>query len=319
MKNNKILVTGGHGFIGAHLVRRLLQEEAQVSILARENANFWRIQDILKDIQICNGDIVDTQKVNNILRKLKPDYIFHLAADSGCSSKATSIQKIKTNILGTANILEAIAIIGCKKIINLGSSSEYGASLQKIDENTDINPIDIYGITKSTATRIAHNIALKHKIDIVTLRPFNIFGEGESPERLFPYIILQLLQKKNVLLTTCKQTRDYCYIENVITALMLAAKTPNVKNEIFNIGSGITHPLQYFVEIIFENFETNKKPLYGFLPYKEDERMNVSSDVNKIKKILNWDITTPLEKGIQNTIKWYKENFEWYLKNTKNM
>ncbi|MBG0970683.1 NAD(P)-dependent oxidoreductase [Bacillus sp. SRB3LM] len=317
MKNSKILVTGGHGFIGAHLVRRLLQEEAQVSILARENANLWRIQNILKDIQICNGDIVDTQKINNISRKLKPDYIFHLAADSGCSSKTTSIQKIKTNILGTANIVEAIAQIGCKKIINLGSSSEYGASLQKIDENTDINPIDIYGITKSTATKIAHNVALKHKMDIVTLRPFNIFGEGESSERLFPYVILQLLQGKNVHLTNCTQTRDYCYIENLITALILAAKKTNIKNEIFNIGSGITHSLQYFVEIIFENFETNKKPLYGFLPYKENERMNVSSDVSKIKKILNWDITTPLEKGIQNTIKWYKENFEWYLKNTK--
>ena len=319
MKNNKILVTGGHGFIGAHLVRRLLQEEAQVSILAKKNANLWRIQDILKDIQVCNGDIVDTQKTNNILRKLKPDYIFHLAADSRCSSKTNSIQKIKTNIIGTANITEAIAQIGCKKIINLGSSSEYGTSLQKIDENTEINPIDIYGITKSTATKIAHNIALKHKMDIVTLRPFNIFGEGESSERLFPYIILQLLQGKNVPLTNCTQTRDYCYIENVITALILAAKNPNLKNEIFNIGSGITHSLQYFVEIIFKNFETNKKPLYGSLPYKESERMNVSSDVSKIKRILNWDITISLEKGIQNTIKWYKENFEWYLKNTKNM
>ncbi|MED3038829.1 CDP-abequose synthase [Bacillus thuringiensis] len=317
LKSQSILVTGGHGFIGSHLIKKLLSEGAHVSILAKKHANLWRLKTILKDIKIWNGDITDTVQVQKIIERTQPDYLFHLVADSGHSLQSNSISKIQTNIMGTANIMEAVRLVGCKKVVNLGSSSEYGMSKTPIHENTLLNPQDLYGMTKAAATQIAHYIALKNKINIVTLRPFNIFGEGAPTGNLFSYIISQLIQDKEVFLSECIQTRDYCYIENIITGLILAATNKKIKNEIFNIGSGKSYPLKYFVEKIFQHFDSQKRPQYGSISYSSNERMEVPSDISKIKKILEWEITIPLEKGIQKTIEWYKNNQDWYLSNTE--
>ncbi|HDR7791015.1 SDR family NAD(P)-dependent oxidoreductase [Bacillus cereus group sp. Bc252] len=306
LKSQNVFVTGGHGFIGSHLVKKLLYSGANVSILAKEHANLCRIKTVLKDIQILNGDIKDTDRVQEIITQIQPDYLFHLAADSGHSPQNNTINKINTNILGTTNIMEAIKRTGCKKIINLGSSSEYGVSETPIHENTPLNPQDVYGITKLAATQIAHHIAMKNKINIVTLRPFNVFGEAAPPENLFGYIISRLIQNQEVFLSKCIQTRDYCYIENIITGMILAATKSSLKNEIFNIGSGDSHPLKYFVKKIFQHFDSKKEPHYGAIPYSFNERMHVASDVSKIKKVLDWKITISLEQGIEKTIEWYQ-------------
>ncbi|AHA75651.1 NAD-dependent epimerase/dehydratase family protein [Bacillus thuringiensis] len=317
LKYRRILITGGHGFIGSHLVKRLLKEGAHVFILAREHANLWRLKKVLKNIQVWNGDIINAVEVQTIVKQIQPDYVFHLAADTEHSLQDNSISKIKTNIIGTTNIMEAVRLIGCKKVINLGSSSEYGVTINTINENTPLNPQEIYGITKAAATQIAHHIAERSKINIVTLRPFNIFGEGASSKNLFTYIILQLIRDKEVHLTHCTQTRDYCYIENIVTGLILAATNTGIKNEIFNIGSGETHPLKFFVEKIFQHFNSQRKPLYGHIPYSLQERLEVTSDVQKIKNKLNWKVVVSLEEGIKNTINWYKNNQEWYVSNIK--
>ncbi|TKA00359.1 SDR family NAD(P)-dependent oxidoreductase [Bacillus thuringiensis] len=318
LKSRKILITGGHGFIGAHLVKRLVKEGAHVFILAREHANLWRLKKVLKDIQVRNGNIINAVEVQTIIKQIQPDYVFHLAADTEHSLQDDSISKIKTNIIGTANIMEAVKLVGCKKVINLGSSSEYGVTINPIHENTPLNPQEIYGITKAAATQIAHHIAERNKINIVTLRPFNIFGEGAPPRNLFSYIILQTLQDKEVYLTKCTQTRDYCYIENIITGLILAGTNTGIKNEVFNIGSGETYPLKFYVEKIFQHFNSQREPLYGHIPYSLHDRLGVISDIRKIKKTLNWQVTVSLEEGIENTINWYKNNQHWYVNNIKN-
>ncbi|MFZ7936455.1 NAD-dependent epimerase/dehydratase family protein [Bacillus thuringiensis] len=317
LKYRKILITGAHGFIGSHLVKRLLKEGAHVFILAREHANLWRLKKVLKDIQVRNGNIINAFEVQTTVKQIQPDYIFHLAADTEHSLQDDSISKIKTNIIGTANIMEAVKLVGCRKVINLGSSSEYGATLHPIIENTPLNPQEIYGITKAAATQIAHHIAKRSNINIVTLRPFNIFGEGAPPKNLFTYIISQLIQNKEVHLTHCTQTRDYCYIENIVTGLILATTNTSIKNEIFNIGSGETYPLKFFVEKIFQHFNSQRKPLYGYIPHSLYERPDVISDVRKIKENLNWEVTVSLEEGIKNTVDWYKNNQDWNINKIK--
>ncbi|AOM14230.1 NAD-dependent epimerase/dehydratase family protein [Bacillus thuringiensis] len=318
LKHRRILITGGHGFIGSHLVKGLLKEGAHVFILARKHANLWRLKKVLRDIQVWNGDIINAVEVQTIVKQIQPDYVFHLAADTEHSLQDDNISKIKTNIIGTANIMEAVKLVGCKKVINLGSSSEYGATINPIIENTPLNPQEIYGITKAAATQIAHHIAERSKINIVTLRPFNIFGEGASSKNLFTYIISQLIQDKEVHLTHCTQTRDYCYVENIVTGLILAATNTGIKNDVFNIGSGETYPLKFYVEKIFQHFNTQRKPLYGHIPYSLHERLDVISDVRKIKGILNWEVTVSLEEGIKNTVNWYQNNQNCDVSKIKN-
>ncbi|PRT09423.1 CDP-abequose synthase [Bacillus thuringiensis] len=312
-KNKTFLITGGYGFIGSHLARRLLNLQARIVLFIRTPSNFWRLKDIIKNIETYEIDIRDRKQVQDAIKKVNPDYIFHLAAYGVNSAHTDYMHAIETNIIGTCNIIQAAKLMNCKKIINFGSSSEYGNKMEPIHENMLLTPVDIYGSTKAAATILAHQIASENSINLITLRPFGIFGESEEPHKIFSYIILQVLQNKDVNLTFCNQLRDYCYIENIIDACILAVENTTVQNEIFNIGSGTIYPLKHYVELLFKHLKTNSRPNYGAIPSRTNERWVPEADVQKIKNSLSWEPRINIEEGIIKTVNWYKNNKHLYL------
>ncbi|KXY74974.1 MULTISPECIES: NAD-dependent epimerase/dehydratase family protein [Bacillus] len=312
-KNKTFLITGGYGFIGSHLIRRLLNLQAKIVLLIRTSSNSWRLNDILKNIETYEIDIRDKKQVQDAIKKVNPDYIFHLAAYGVNSAHTDYMHAIETNIIGTCNIIQAAKLVNCKKIIHMGSSSEYGNKMEPIHESMLLTPVDIYGSTKAAATILAHQIASENNINLITLRPFGIFGEAEEPHKIFSYIILQVLQNKDVNLTLCNQLRDYCYIENIIDACILAVENTTVQNEIFNIGSGTIYPLKYYVELLFKHLNTNSRPNYGAISSRTNERWIPEADVHKIKESLSWEPRINIEEGIIKTINWYKNNTHLYL------
>lgn len=312
-KNKTFLITGGYGFIGSHLARRLLNLQARIVLFIRTPSNFWRLKDIIKNIETYEIDIRDRKQVQDAIKKVNPDYIFHLAAYGVNSAHTDYMHAIETNIIGTCNIIQAAKLVNCKKIINFGSSSEYGNKMEPIHENMLLTPVDIYGSTKAAATILAHQIASENSINLITLRPFGIFGESEEPHKIFSYIILQVLQNQDVNLTFCNQLRDYCYIENIIDACILAVENTTVQNEIFNIGSGTIYPLKHYVELLFKHLKTNSRPNYGAIPSRTNERWVPEADVQKIKNSLSWEPRINIEEGIIKTVNWYKNNKHLYL------
>lgn len=297
-KNKTFLITGGYGFIGSHLARRLLNLQARIVLFIRTPSNFWRLKDIIKNIETYEIDIRDRKQVQDAIKKVNPDYIFHLAAYGVNSAHTDYMHAIETNIIGTCNIIQAAKLVNCKKIINFGSSSEYGNKMEPIHENMLLTPVDIYGSTKAAATILAHQIASENSINLITLRPFGIFGESEEPHKIFSYIILQVLQNKDVNLTFCNQLRDYCYIENIIDACILAVENTTVQNEIFNIGSGTIYPLKHYVELLFKHLKTNSRPNYGAIPSRTNERWVPEADVQKIKTLFPGNLELILKKEL---------------------
>ncbi|ARJ22555.1 NAD(P)-dependent oxidoreductase [Bacillus sp. ISL-8] len=312
-KNKTFLITGGYGFIGSHLVRRLLHLQAKIVLFIRASSDSWRLKNILKNIETYEVDIRDKAQVQDAIKKINPDYIFHLAAYGVNSAHTDYMHAIETNIIGTCNIIQAAKFVNCKKIINMGSSSEYGNKMEPIHENMLLTPVDIYGSTKAASTILAHQIASENNINLITLRPFGIFGEAEEPHKLFSYIILQVLQNKDVNLTLCNQLRDYCYIENIIDACILAIENTNVQNEIFNIGSGNIYPLKHYVELLFKHLNTHSRPNYGAISSRTNERWIPEANIQKIKNSLSWEPRINIEEGIIKTINWYKNNTNIYL------
>ncbi|MBK5447265.1 NAD(P)-dependent oxidoreductase [Bacillus sp. TH22] len=312
-KNKTFLITGGYGFIGSHLVRRLLHLQAKIVLFIRASSDSWRLKNILKNIETYEVDIRDKAQVQDAIKKINPDYIFHLAAYGVNSAHTDYMHAIETNIIGTCNIIQAAKFVNCKKIINMGSSSEYGNKMEPIHENMLLTPVDIYGSTKAASTILAHQIASENNINLITLRPFGIFGEAEEPHKLFSYIILQVLQNKDVNLTLCNQLRDYCYIENIIDACILAIENTNVQNEIFNIGSGNIYPLKHYVELLFKHLNTHSRPSYGAISSRTNERWIPEANIQKIKNSLSWEPRINIEEGIIKTINWYKNNTNIYL------
>ncbi|HEY8804078.1 MAG TPA: NAD-dependent epimerase/dehydratase family protein, partial [Clostridium sp.] len=262
LTNKKILVTGGYGFIGAHLVKRLLNEGAEVSVIGRQGTQTWRLEEELKNISIYDVDITDSSRVEICIKDICPEIVFHLAAYGVNSAQKEYIKAANINILGTINILNSLKDTCCKRFINMGSCAEYGDRKDLMKEDMNPEPVSIYGSSKACATIIAHQIARENNIDIITLRPFGIFGRGEERHKIFCHIILSILEDKEVRLTSCEQLRDYCYIENIIDGLVMSAKS-KLKCNIFNIADGNLFPLKYYVDLIFKHMKTNRIPLYG--------------------------------------------------------
>lgn len=311
-KNKSILITGGCGFIGSHLVRRMLEEGGQVHVAARRKTGNWRIKCVESKINIHILDITDFHRVDKLVRDVRPDYVFHLAAYGVDSKDRDYIRAAETNIMGTVNLFNAIKNYGCKRIINLGSCAEYGDRKEKMREDMCPCPSSIYGSTKACATIAGHQIARENHIDIATIRPFGIFGEGEERHKIFSYVITGLLKGETVELSRCEQERDYCYVENIIDGILMAAEREGVRDEIFNIGTGELHPLKYYIELIFEAVGTDKRPLYGAVAYRENEMWTPSPDLAKIKTRLGWKPRIELEEGIRRTVEWYRENLNLF-------
>lgn len=303
----KILVTGGCGFIGSHLVKRLLNEGADVSIIDRKGTKTWRLEEQLKNISIYEMDITDSRKVEICIKDICPEIVFHLAAYGVDSTQKEYIKAAQINILGTINILNSLRDTGCKKFINMSSCAEYGNKKDIMKEDMYPEPVSIYGSSKACATIVAHQIARENNIDIITLRPFGIFGEGEERHKIFSHIILSILEDKEVRLTSCEQLRDYCYIENIIDGLVLSAKS-KLKCNIFNIASGNIFHLKYYVNLIFKHMRTSRIPLYGIVESRKNEMWSPTADISNIHAELGWIPRIGLEDGIVRTIKWYEEN-----------
>lgn len=311
--NKNILVTGANGFIGSHVVQRMVQEKALVSVIVRESSDLWRIEELKKDINIHLVDLRDALSVDKCVKQIKPDFIFHVGAYGVDSRQKDYYTAASTNIIGTMNLLNSVKDIGCKKFINVGTCMEYGDKQEIIEENSYLEPDSIYGSTKASASIIAHQIAAENNINLVTLRPFGIFGEKEGSHKFFPYIMLSILEGKEVNLTPCEQYRDYCYIENIMDGFVLAAKNEDIKNEIFNIGSGEIFKLKHFVDIIYKEVGLKSQPNYGALPYRENEVWRQQPDTTKIMSHLNWEPKVGLEEGIKRTINWYQANKEKFI------
>lgn len=309
LKNEKVLVTGAAGFIGSHLLRRLIEEEADVAIIIRKSTDLWKIEDLLNNIKVYYCDINDKEQIEKIELSYEPDYLFHLAAYGVDSKDKDYYKAININFLGGVNVINPLIKIGCKKIINIGSSSEYGKS--KFEENGCLEPLNIYGSTKAASTIVMHQIARENNLDIITLRPFGLFGEREEKHKIFSYIITEALKNKNVMLTSCEQLREYLYVENLIDAIIIAAKS-DLRNEIFNIGTGNARKLKYYVEKIFEKINTKASPKYNYYSQRTGDMWCPCANVEKIKDYLHWKERINFEDGLEKTIKWFESNLKYY-------
>ncbi len=306
----RVLITGASGFIGSHLAKRMVEQNAQVYVIAREGSDLWRIEDFIKDVLIYRADIRDRDKIDACTKSAKPDYIFNMAAYGVDARQNDYFIAAHTNIIGTMNMLNSLIPLGCKKFINIGTCMEYGDKKDIIREDCHLEPFNIYGSTKAASAMLSHQIAAENGIDIVTLRAFGVFGENEGSHKFFPHIILSILNNTDVNLTGCEQYRDYCYVENIIDGLVLAALDDTLQNEIFNIGTGVIFQLKYYVDKIFRKMEAAGDPKYGAVPYRSGEVWKPHPDVSKIKRVLKWEPRIGFDEGLDRTINWYKKNKE---------
>lgn len=303
-------ITGATGFIGANLTRELLGRNFDVHIIARATSNTWRINDIKDKISVHNINILDSKRITNLVKRINPDYIFHLAAYGSYPRIQTDDKKIiKTNLIGTHNLLTATLDIPYKCFVNTGSSSEYGIKNKSMKESDALEPNMSYGVAKAAATMLCQYFATIYKKPIVTLRPFSVYGYYEEKFRLVPDVILNCINGNDVELTSGEQKRDFIFIEDMIKAYMKAIEKPSVDGLIFNVGSGRDASVKEIAETIHKMVGSKNKLIFG-KKKRESFETDISwrADITKIKKVLNWKPKTSLQEGLKKTIEWFKKN-----------
>ncbi len=306
----KALITGGCGFLGYHLIKNLLHFGAKVNILDLKNCSKKKIDEFASQVNLYNADVTDFKSVKEVTEEVNPDFAFHLAG-YGIDSKDTDIEKaIKINVLGGANFAKALCDTNCLKLVNIGTSAEYGNRADKTEET--LQPENIYGSSKAAATVIMHQIARGGGLGIVTLRPFNIYGEWEEPHKLFCNIVLNILNSKELNLTPCQQERDYVYVGDVAEAMIRAACS-SVTDEVMDVASGEPKPIKHYVDAIVKAYGGSCKINYGALSYRKNEVFKHYANHEKIYNLLGWKAKTSLEDGIGKMLSWFKNNMQFYI------
>lgn len=311
----EVLVTGATGFVGSNLVRRLISQNFQVHILIRKTSKPGRISDISTKLKTYEVDLVEAVKLKKIVQKINPKIIFHLAAKSIFSSQKEDNHQeiIKSNFLGTVNLIQALQDVDYQCFANIGSSSEYGIKNHPMRESDVCQPVNVYGVSKLSSTVFAQMIANIYQKPIITLRLFSPFGPFDDQRRLIANTIVSALKNRDLFLTQPSVVRDYIFVDDVVNAcLVCISKTSKFSEEIFNIGSGQQQTIGEVVTKITKLTNSKSRLLWGKLPVINLEPKIWQADLTKTEKLLGWKPKYSLDEGILKTVEWFKKNLDLY-------
>ncbi len=305
----RVAITGATGFVGANLALRLLKEGHEVHLLLRKEHSRWRIDPIQDEVNIHILDLSDAEALGSNIASIRPDWIFHLAAYGAYSSQSDLHRMTETNLVATANLVDACTRIGFEVFINTGSSSEYGLKNHAPSENELLEPNSVYGVTKAAATHYCRHIAYTRKVSLTTLRLYSVFGLYEEPTRLIPTLIVEGLNGHLPSLVNPSVSRDYIFIHDVLDAYILAASNPAIiAGKIYNIGTGVQTSLREVVDLACLTLPIKDKPEWGTMPDRQWDTSIWVADHTSITNDLGWRPRYTLKDGFKLTVDWLKSN-----------
>ncbi len=302
----KILVTGGAGFIGSHLVNRLIKENHNVTVI--DNLSTGKKEYLDLKAKFYKADIQDL-KISQIFKKEKPEIVFHYAAQIDLrKSVENPIEDAKINILGGLNVLENCKKYKVKKIIFTSTGGAiYGeADIVPTSENYPAYPLSPYGIAKLTIEKYLSYYYKVFDLPFVALRLANIYGPRQNSKGEAGVVAIfsdmMLSGEQPTINGDGRQTRDYVYVEDVVIASMLAMKKNKVG--IFNVGTAKETNVNTILKKLKKLTKSECKEIHK--PVKAGEQKRSCLDYSKIKKEFGWQPKYNLENGLKETIKWFK-------------
>lgn len=316
LKGKKILITGADGFIGSHLSEFLVRKGYDVRAFVYYNSfNSWGWLDslpakILSQIEVVPGDIRDPHGVESAIKGC--DLVFHLAALIAIPFSYQSPDSyVDTNIKGTLNVLQSARKHGVKKTVITSTSEVYGtAQYVPIDENHPMQGQSPYSATKIAADRLAESFYRSFGLPVVIARPFNTYGPRQSARAIIPTIITQLLSGvREIRLGNLAPTRDFNYVKDVCNAFVEIAGSDKVIGEEINICTGVEISIGKLAKILVKKLNPSAKIIVeGRRKRPENSEVERLLGSNKkINKLIHWRPEYDLEKGLEETISWFKQ------------
>ncbi|MDP8236747.1 MAG: NAD-dependent epimerase/dehydratase family protein [Candidatus Erginobacter occultus] len=307
LRDIPVMITGASGFLGSHLVRRLLREGARVNVLALPDDPRSRLEKLDGKIRVHPVNIRDETILKRVTGDISPRLIFHLAAlTSPERSRSRLASVLAVNLGGTVNLLRALDGIKYDKLVCTCTAEAYGKNPPPFREDMALDPPSPYSLSKAAATLACRTWANLSGAPITILRLFLAYGPGQDEDRFIPQLIRAGLTGDPLRMTAGEQTREFTYIDDVIEGLLLAAQRETKPGEVINIGSGREISLRGLVEKV-ELILGRRVPIHpDTLPYRRNEIWRYVGDHARAASRLGWRPRVPLEEGLARTVEWYR-------------
>jgi nucleoside-diphosphate-sugar epimerase len=306
----KVLITGGAGFIGSHLARALEARDHSVRVLddfsSGKRAN---LADLEGRVEIVEGSVLDEATLGRAMDGV--EIVYHEAAiPSVPRSIAAPMASHQANATGTLNVLEVARRKSVRRVVYAGSSSAYGETptLPKV-ESMATAPLSPYAVSKLTGEHYCQVYARAFGVETVVLRYFNVFGPRQDPNSQYAAVIPRFVTaalegRRPVIFGDGTQSRDFCYIDNVIEANVLAADAREASGKVFNVACGRATDLNQVVKLIAGALDTPLEPTYE--TGRVGDVKHSLADISAARKILGYSAAISFEDGLHRTIEWYK-------------
>lgn len=312
MKIRKILIIGGAGFIGSHLVDKCLQEK--LSVWVYDNFSKGK-KSFLKNLEnnfIIKGDILNGQKLLVSIKKIKPDIVYHLAAIHHIPTcEKYPKEALRVNIEGTQNVLQCCYDAKIKKLVFCSTGALYDPSNTGfLKETNPVKAFDIYSISKLSCEYLIRYFAEKNNCKTIISRLFNTVGPRETNSHLIPAVVNQLISgSRKIILGNLFPKRDYIHVEDVANALYLLGVNDTKDNyEIFNVGTGKEYSVKELVSLLSKIIGEKIEVLSVKELQRKVDRPSQKADPSKLKKMMNWKPRKTLEDALKDIWKEAKKN-----------
>jgi nucleoside-diphosphate-sugar epimerase len=306
--SDAVLVAGAGGFIGANLVRALTARGGNVHALVRPGTSLARLEDLLDQINLHRLDATDHAALRECLREVRPATVVN--AVKSRPSSVDPLIPVRDNVMAAAALLASAAESGSARFVQLGSSTEYEARRGRLDESTPLGSISLHGATKTAATLICHALAAELGIDLVVLRPFQVYGPWDDPRHLVPTAIAAALDERELVLAP-RGRRDWIFVSDLVEACLLALDA-ELGDEalVLNLGTGRQWSNEDVVEMVAE---LSGRPIRVRIDERAGrpwDRDDWRADPSQAGRRLGWKPRHDLASGLEATIAWECERRE---------
>jgi dTDP-glucose 4,6-dehydratase len=311
----KLLITGGAGFIGSEFVRQAVSQDYKVTVVDKLSyaGDLERLTEAGNKLDFYKIDIADREAVRHLFESEKPDIIAHWAAESHVDrSIADPSPFLDTNIKGTLVLLDAARHFGVSKFINISTDEVYGDLSQEgqFHETTPLNPSSPYSVSKASADMLGRAYHRTYGLPVITVRPSNNYGPWQYPEKLIPVVIWKALRNEPVpVYAKGENVREWLFVADCVEAVFGIIRD-GIAGEIYNVGSGEEKRNIDVVRIILQILGKSED-LISFVNDRLGHDFRYSLNSRKILSELGWKAKVPFTEGIVKTVAWYVDHMDW--------
>jgi UDP-glucose 4-epimerase len=305
----RVLLTGAGGFVGSHVLRRLLRDgKHAVAVLLRSGRSYPRIEALENRVEVIRGDLSRCEGLVTSVQRFGPDVIVHGAWAATAAENRNSLEHAE-HVTHTINTIRLAQASGATHFIGLGSQAEYGAAADRNRTQEAGRPTTLYGTSKLCAGLLAERVCGAFGMRFVWLRLFSAYGPGEDPTWLIPNLCARLFARERPATTAGEQVYDYLFIDDVAEAVCQVAMKPEAAG-FFDLGSGCGHSVREVIERVRDLIDPSLPLSLGQIPYGANQIMRMEANVERLQAITGWRPQTDLDSGLRRTVDWYRQKLQ---------